>query len=237
MCECLRFATKTQIALGAQPGEWWPDRPGVLGVRDRLAGGAWLATDSRETKLAVILNREDVHSNGLPAGSNGRASRGTLVLDAVEGKPLEDSPKTAGFNLVAVTGDQVEVSSWNGETLTRTTLPPGVHMVAHHDVDDPRSARIAAWLPEFQGLGGLGDDWQERWIAKLDDTANLDPADDRAIIRDNRGHGYNTLTLFVCTVEIGGESRDPARTPRLRGVALSQPAVWAGAKSRLLQNR
>jgi len=36
-------------------GAWWPDRPGIRGVMDELAGGAWLAAD--HSTLAVLLNR------------------------------------------------------------------------------------------------------------------------------------------------------------------------------------
>ena len=36
-------------------GPWWPEHPGVRGVRDDLAGGAWLAADDK--RLAVLLNR------------------------------------------------------------------------------------------------------------------------------------------------------------------------------------
>ena len=35
-------------------GPWWPKLPQVRGVKDELAGGAWLAAD--DTRLAVLLN-------------------------------------------------------------------------------------------------------------------------------------------------------------------------------------
>ncbi|NLE97708.1 MAG: hypothetical protein GX596_06935, partial [Propionibacterium sp.] len=35
-------------------GQWWT--PGVVGVLDELAGGAWLAAD--DESLAVLVNRE-----------------------------------------------------------------------------------------------------------------------------------------------------------------------------------
>ena len=37
------------------PAAWWPERdPGIRGVRDRSAGGAWLAASDR-AGLAVVL--------------------------------------------------------------------------------------------------------------------------------------------------------------------------------------
>ena len=216
------------------PGEWWADRPGVLGVRDRRAGGAWLAAAPQQGRLSVILNRADVYSAGLPAGANGLASRGALVLDAVAGDQLPEPPKTAGFNLVTISGGSVTVSSWDGEVLARSELAPGVHMIAHHDVDDPRSARIAKWLPEFRKLAGLGQTWRERWIDLLAQTAQLSAGDDRAIIRDNRGHGYETLSLLVCTAEI--RSADAAdgsgASVELDSATLEEPAVWGSPEFR-----
>ncbi len=210
------------------PGAWWPERPGVLGVRDRRAGGAWLAAAPDEGRLSVILNRADVFSYGLPAGPNGLASRGSLVLDAVVGRSLPDPPRTAGFNLVTVAGGSATVTSWDGESLVHRTLAPGVHMIAHHDVDDLRSARIDAWLPAFRELAGLDTGWRERWIALLERSTGLPAGDDRAIIRDNRGHGYETLSLLVCTAEVQGgtpSERAPGSV-RLESAAFAEPAVW-----------
>lgn len=216
------------------PGVWWPERPSVIGVRDRRAGGAWMAADPEAARLSVILNRADVWSEGLPAGPNGLESRGSLVLDAVAARELPDPPRTAGFNLVTISAGRVMVTSWDGETLRKSRLAPGVHMVAHHDVDDPRSARIAAWLPEFRKLAGQGAGWRAAWIELLARSAQLPAGDDRAIIRDNRGHGYPTLSLLVCTAEIalssdsGGDASEetPRARVRLESATLAEPAVW-----------
>ena len=51
-------------------GAWWPDHPGVVGVRDRRAGGAWLAAEPASGRLAVVLNRE-----GAPDIPTTRSSR------------------------------------------------------------------------------------------------------------------------------------------------------------------
>lgn len=213
------------------PGPWWRERPGVIGVRDRRAGGAWLAAYPTRGRLSVILNRPDIYSQGVPSPSNGPASRGTLVLDAVAGRPLPNPLRTAGFNLVSVDGRRVVVTSWDGEALMRQELEPGMHMIAHHDVNDPRSARIDAWLPEFQSLAGRDEHWRESWLALLERSAELPSDDDRAIIRDNRSHGYETLSLLVCTAEVRGSSEHGASLPGsgsvgLESATLAQPAVW-----------
>ena len=38
------------------PGRYWPDRPGVIGGRDLLAGGTWLAVAPDARRVACVLN-------------------------------------------------------------------------------------------------------------------------------------------------------------------------------------
>lgn len=192
------------------PGEWWHDAlPGVIGVRDRLANGAWLAAAPARGRLAVLLNRAvddgtTPHFSHATPATTGLMSRGSLVLASTQGRQVADHPGTAGFNLVEVRGTTSTITSWDGRRLTHTPLEPGVHMIAHQDVDDVRTERIDRWLPEFQALAGLPDgQWREAWLALLERTRELSPEDDRAIVRDNRVHGYPTQSLLVCTAEVG----------------------------------
>lgn len=209
------------------PGEWWPERPGVVGVRDRRAGGAWLATWGAHGKLSVVLNRAENTPSGLPAGPNGLQSRGSIVLDDVAGRPPSSSPGTANFNLISVHGGLVTATSWDGESLFHEQLTPGIHMIAHHGVDDPCSARIETWLPEFRALAGVGDNWRELWIELLTRTTALPAGDDRAIIRDNRPHGYPTMSLLACVAEVratGGV--EAGGSVHLETAVLEEAAVW-----------
>lgn len=202
------------------PGEWWPELPGVTGVRDRRAGGAWLA--ARDDRLSVLLNRADPPSR-TPRPSAPPLSRGTLVLSDITGAGLGDAHLAEPFNLVSAHPGGVTVASWNGDSLAHHVLEPGMHMIAHHDVDDLRSARIREWLPEFAQLAGAGEDWQKRWIELLTRTTQLPAEDDRAIIRDNHSHGFPTVSLLVCLAEIpftGGQVR-------LESVTLQTPARWS----------
>ncbi|MGD7732222.1 NRDE family protein [Propionibacteriaceae bacterium G57] len=199
-------------------GSWWPDHPGVQGVMDELAGGAWLAAD--DERLAVLLNRA--------GGAEGPVftSRGTLVLDSVAGRPLPDPLTTLGFNLVEVSADGARVTSWHGGAPQVVDLAPGTHMIAHDDVDDPSTARIAAWLDAFAAAptddphhNGEGNWWDE-WLAVLARTTSVGPLDDRAIIRDNRVHGYPTLSLLVSVASVGvGGVEVAMRT-------LAEPGQW-----------
>lgn len=201
-------------------GAWWPDRPALVGVQDRLAGGAWLAAEG--ARLAVLLNRAGQPEGIGPAELE---SRGGIVLASVGGRCPEGTPRTLGFNLVEVDGPMATMTSWDGAALRRERLTPGTHMLAHDGVDDPATARIAAWHRAFadaptDGAAEGERAWWRPWLDMLARTGELSPADDRAIIRDNRAHGYPTLSLLACVASIAGGGAD------VRCAALDRPGFW-----------
>jgi uncharacterized protein with NRDE domain len=190
-------------------GEWWPEaQPGVVGVRDARAGGAWLAADPVAGRVAVILNRAEL----VTADPADLGSRGHVVLDAVAGRHPDQAPRVHGFNLVEVDADGTRVTMWDGERLRTQELTPGVHMIAHDDVDDPATARIVAWRDAFTApadiASGNDDPWWRDWLDTLERTAALDPTDERAIIRDNRPYGYPTQSLLVCAASVDASGAD-----------------------------
>src|SRR5260370_37086586 len=64
------------------PGRHWPDYPGLVGGRDLLAGGTWLALAPEASRVACVLN-----GRGRMADAPARRSRGELALpDAAEGQ-------------------------------------------------------------------------------------------------------------------------------------------------------
>lgn len=200
-------------------GPWWPEQyPGVIGIRDRRAGGAWLAVNPAERRLAVLLNRADVQD--LAPGT--AVSRGSLPLESVSGRSPEGLPAMHGFNLLEVGPEGSRVVSWDGATLRETPVVPGTHMIAHDDLDDEDTPRIAAWLPEFRALGPAAQsaDWATEWTALLGASAALPPEDDRAIIRDNRPHGYPTQSLLYAVATVTPERLE------VRDVTLPSPAHW-----------
>ncbi len=54
----------------------------------------------------------------------------------------------------------------------------------------------------------------------LEESARLEAADDRAIIRDNRPHGYPTLSLLVAVASLD------ASGIRVATDALARPGQW-----------
>lgn len=195
-------------------GSWWPELPGVVGVRDTRAGGAWLAADTDAGRLAVVLNRADMLPEERATGS-----RGHVVLEAVAGRGVADAPPTHGFNLVEVVGGRARVHHWDGDAVRTVELGPGVHMIAHGDVDDTETARIAAWHDAFPPPAP-GDDWWRPWLVALEATTEVPPTDDRAIIRDNRPHGFPTLSLLVCAASVTASAAEV-----LYG-ELDEPGAW-----------
>lgn len=193
-------------------GHWWPEHPEVEGVRDQLAGGAWLAHDDR--RLAVLLNRVGGTDLDVPT------SRGNLVLGSLTGVPLPDPPTTLGFNLVEASVEGARVTSWDGGRPRVTDLAPGTHMIAHEDIDDPTTARVGAWRAAFAAAPTQGERWWEAWLEVLKSTTALDAGDDRSIVRDNRAHGFPTLSLLVCTASIGPDGVTAAMA------TFEEPGVW-----------
>jgi uncharacterized protein with NRDE domain len=200
-------------------GRWWPEsHGGVVGVRDLRAGGAWLAADSDAGRLAVLLNRAD--ESPIPEAQV--VSRGSLALDSVAGRTPRH-PRTHGFNLVEVEGSSTRVTSWDGRHLHRRTLPPGTHMVAHDDVDDESTPRISQWLQVFAAAPlSEADPWWTPWIDVLQSSTSLESTDDRALIRDNRPHGYPTQSLLVCVASVTANAVD------VEYRALREPGRWSG---------
>src|SRR5690606_6641834 len=97
-----------------------------------------------------------------------------------------------------------------------------------HDVDDTvNTARIARWLPEFRERAGLPDGvWRERWVELLGQSAELGADDDRAIVRDNRPHGYPTQSLLVCLADVSGDQVSDRDRIRVDSAVLTEPAHW-----------
>src|SRR4051812_44339405 len=65
-------------ARPSEPAHWWPDAPDVLGGRDLVAHGTWLAVD-RSGRLAAVTNFRETNA------AAAALSRGALVADYLRG--------------------------------------------------------------------------------------------------------------------------------------------------------
>lgn len=100
-----------QHARPTQSAEWWPQ--GLLGGRDLLAGGTWLAVDARG-RFAAVTNIRD------PARVAGLRSRGALVAEFLTGNQpahvygaevVNEGHAFGAFNLLLYDGLELHFAS------------------------------------------------------------------------------------------------------------------------------
>lgn len=110
------------------PGRYWPHYPELIGGRDLLAGGTWLAVSDEDRRVGCVLN-----GIGRMAPAATRRSRGELPLLAAAGKPLDRTAlaELDPFHLLVAEPGLAVIQSWDGFELTERTLPPGLHLVVN----------------------------------------------------------------------------------------------------------
>ncbi|PZW40821.1 transport and Golgi organization protein 2 [Humitalea rosea] len=135
------------------PGPWWADRPGVIGGRDRSAGGSWMAIGPAGV-VAAVLNRP-----GSLGPAPGKASRGGLPLLAADVDSAEagaaalaalDAGAYRPFN--ALVADRMRaffVAGLGHGHPVVTELAEGLTMVTSAGPNDTTNPRIARHLPRF----------------------------------------------------------------------------------------
>ena len=181
------------------PGEWWPDQPGVVGGRDRQAGGSWCVTDVASGATALVLNRTEKHT--------GHPSRGVLPLAAVafgEAWPQRvEHREMASFTLVLAAPDGVTAWAWDAEQLRRIELDAGTHVFTSRAIDDG-DEKAALLRPQFE---------TRPW---LDVVTAREPADDRTalIVRHEfETDAYATVFGQLITATPGELRVTYSRTP------------------------
>ncbi len=186
------------------PGAWWPGQPGVIGGRDRVAGGSWCVTDVASGATALVLNRPERRE-----ATPGAPSRGVLPLLAVRHGPdwpaHVDETGMAAFALVLAAPDALTVWVFDGDRLTSTSLSAGTHMVTSGGAEDGKAERYLAALT----AAGSAAEWKGLVTAHP-------PEDDPAalVVRHEQG-GAVFSTVFGQLVEAapGVLSLDYSRTP------------------------
>lgn len=206
------------------PGRHWPRHAGLVGGRDLLAGGTWLAVSPADRVAACVLN-----GRGLPAPAASRRSRGVLPLLAASGRGV-GRHLLAGldpFHLLTVWPGRAVLQSWDGRAHRERELPPGLHVVVNSglatgphgsdpggadEADDGRPhelARVAHFLPRFEAAarpeptpGSRTADAWGRWLSLVDGDG-LDPADPRAlVVRRDLGDGRTWGTTSTSLVAL-----------------------------------
>ena len=184
------------------PGRHWPDRPQVRAGLDVLAGGTWLGLND-DGLVAGVLNRR-----GTLGPAPGKRSRGELVLEALdhaEARPAAEALRALDpaawrpFNLIVADAEHAFWLRHAGEGPIRAVpIPAGTHMIEAGELDDPTSARIARFLPQFRFVpepDPEAGDWSS-WQALLADRTSRggDPRGAMTIVTEGE---YGTVSASL----------------------------------------
>ena len=152
------------------------ERPRVIGGRDRLAGGTWLAIRERHAVVA-LLNRRDPEP---PPEPGERRSRGLLTLEAAAAAGPVLSPAVleyaqrsireavyAPFTLVFAGREDCWALVLDGNGPRRLDIGAGWHVLTHRELDDPDEPRTRWLLSALSAFRPTGTEAAERRVAEL----------------------------------------------------------------------
>ena len=212
MCTVVALIRPDQVVLAAnrderldrpwdKPAEYWP---GILGGRDRSAGGTWMAMN-RAGVVATVLNRP-----GTLGPVAGKRSRGVLPLMALrhdtasaaaEAMTALDATEWRGFNMViadASGGYFVRGLGFGHPEMQ--LLPQGVSMVTAYDPNDMESPRTARHLHRFQAADPAPEDWSP-WMEILADRSGPVAAQINVVPRGGFGTVCSSLVRLAPGVD------------------------------------
>ncbi|WP_431283774.1 NRDE family protein [Humitalea sp. 24SJ18S-53] len=203
------------------PGPYWD---GLVGGRDRLGGGSWMAMGACGV-IACVLNRE-----GSLGPAPGKASRGGLPLLAAAGRDAAegaarlvalDAGDYRPFNAVVADRHAAFFIAGLGQgRAVAAPLPDGLSMLATTFPDDPAHPRIARNRPGFAAAPvPEPPDWRA-WEALLADPHGGPREQLFVLPRD--GFGTVSSSLFAFGLQSLWRYRDND-TP-WRDIALPSPA-------------
>jgi hypothetical protein len=218
------------------PAAHWPEFPGVVGGRDRTAGGTWLAVRPATPVVAALLNGPRLPEvPGRP-----RPTRGALPLRTAFGQdpPVPDQiDGYDGFHLLRATRSNAVLWSWDGVGVTRTEIEAGDHIIVNAGLDAPGVALVTHFTPLLRRLpppplvaagrrsaeppgrptgavptggeiGGQTDGTEQAWGAWVDllQGAGLAPDDPRALLIRREHAGRSYGSTSACLVALTEDS-------------------------------
>ena len=218
------------------PGRHWPDRPEVVAGRDETAGGTWLGLNDHGV-VAGVLNRVD--SLGPEPG---KRSRGELVLEALDhadaaaaanGLLQLDPAAYRSFNLVIADNRDAfwlrnsgpePAGGRNAPRIEAFEISAGTSMITAHDLNDPASNRVQAYLPQFEAAAPPdpeAGDWAS-WARLMKAGNTRGSQDPYAAMTIVTSRGFGTVSSSLIAL--------PA-PPKIPGEIASHP-VWQFAPGR-----
>src|SRR5262245_52061241 len=143
------------FARGGEPPQRLDETGSIVGGRDPVAGGTWFGVNGRGVVVAVT-NRLKTEAPAQPR-SRGLLARELLACPSAKvaaqlaARELS-SNRYAGCNVVCLDADDavvLEAADW----LRVRPLPPGVHVLTNHDVNDASDRRVGHaqwWLAQLE---------------------------------------------------------------------------------------
>ena len=199
------------IARPSAPPGVLSEHPLILGGRDLVAGGTWLAV-AADGAVCAVTNRHP--GEGPPVAPDPtRRSRGEIPVALLSGGRADIRARLAGLgharynpvNVLWVDGSRALVAHVDDSGPVRVVeLAPGPHVLTTRDVDDSGSAKVAMLRAGMDRVLSAGDD-PHATIAGLkamlaDNTSATDSPVDAACI-----HSDVYGTVSASTVIAGGE--------------------------------
>lgn len=181
------------------PAAYWSDAPDILGGRDGLHGGTWLAID-RDGRFAAVTNLR-----GSPRDPQKR-SRGDLVSGFVRGgatpknyvnEVASHADEYAGFHLLA--GVRDDVIQFSGLV---TRLGPGVHALSNAPAGESWP-KVAIAEEEMKRIGASTTDARALCDAILEFLAasrGTNRPESEVFVKGDR-YGTRSSTAIVMTAD------------------------------------
>ncbi|XP_057965976.1 uncharacterized protein LOC131156364 isoform X2 [Malania oleifera] len=149
-----------------KPLAWWEDGGEIVGGRDEIAGGTWLAC-SRDGRLALVTNVREIPFLSEPR-SRGDLPRRFLQSNKnpVEfaAEVVQEADQYNGFNLVlADLCSKTMIYLTNRpreENISATEVSPGIHVLSNASLDTPwpKALRLHKSLKEQLEIHGERDE-------------------------------------------------------------------------------
>jgi hypothetical protein len=181
------------------PGRFWTGpAQGLIGGRDRAAGGTWLAVDPGGPAVAALVNGPNLDAApgrepGAPPAAPvpPRPTRGDLALAVLATGTVPDADQAArynGFHLLVGRPDRLEIYSWDGVAYRHREIEPGDHILVNHGLDTNADPLVPHFHPLLAATGpvqpepGLPTDLAWAGWLRLLAGDGLDPQDPRALL-------------------------------------------------------
>ena len=190
------------IARPSAPPGALRTNPLIVGGRDLVAGGTWLAVGA-DGSICAVTNRHPAEGPPGPPDPS-RRSRGEIPVALLTADPADVPARLAGLgpgrynpvNVLWVSADRALVAHVDDSGPVRVVeLAPGAHVLTTRDVDDatnPKVAMLSAGVHRALAAGGDPDATMTGLRAMLaDHTSESDSPVDAACIH---GDVYGTVS-------------------------------------------